>query len=224
MARKKELLTQDEIEYRRMAKQANQRAVRLERFLSQNADAPTAGLDLYNFYLKADYGETRKRFPENPKQLSSEQLQVYSVQLSNFLSADLSQVGAVKKYQKLYKKYQEIAKKKPAEIAPITPADKKQEKRIAGIEGKVLKDGQKIENPKEFFDAVNAMFHYKFQKMMGYRDVMRIIAGVQNRSKEDVLTKIANMAGEMAAKKKITFREINYRLNAIQIRNGAALK
>lgn len=224
MARKKELLTQDEIEYRRMAKQANQRAVRLERFLSQNADAPTAGLDLYNFYLKADYGETRKRFPENPKQLSSEQLQVYSVQLSNFLSADLSQVGAVKKYQKLYKKYQEIAKKKSVEIAPITPADKKQEKRIAGIEGKVLKDGQKIENPKEFFDAVNAMFHFKFQKMMGYRDVMRIIAGVQNRSKEDVLTEIANMAGEMAAKKKITFREINYRLNAIQIRNGAALK
>lgn len=220
MARKKELLTQDEIEYRRMAKQANQRAVRLERFLSQNADAPTAGLDLYNFYLKADYGETRKRFPENPKQLSSEQLQVYSVQLSNFLSADLSQVGAVKKYQKLYKKYQQIAKQKPVEMTPIMPADKKQEKRIAGIEGKVLKDGQKIENPKEFFDAVNAMFHYKFQKMMGYRDVMRIIAGVQNRSKEDVLTEIANMAGEMAAKKKITFREINYRLNAIQIRNG----
>ena len=224
MARKKELLTQDEIEYRRMAKQANQRAVRLERFLSQNADAPTAALDLYNFYLKADYGETRKRFPENPKQLSSEQLQVYSVQLSNFLSADLSQVGAVKKYQKLYKKYQEIAKQKPAGIAPITPTDKKQEKRIAGIEGKVLKDSQKIENPKEFFDAVNAMFHYKFQKMMGYRDVMRIIAGVQNRSKEDVMTEIANIAGEMAAKKKITFREINFRLNAIQIRNGAALK
>lgn len=220
MARKKQLLTQDEIEYRRMAKQANQRAVRLERFLSQNADAPTAGLDLYNFYLKADYGETRKRFPENPKQLSSEQLQVYSVQLSNFLSADLSQVGAVKKYQKLYKKYQEIAKKKPVEMAPLEPPDKKQKKRIAGIEGKVLKDGQKIENPKEFFDAVNAMFHFKFQKMMGYRDVMRIIAGVQNRSKEDVMTEIANIAGEMAAKKKITYREINYRLKAIQLQKG----
>ena len=217
MARKKELLTQDEIEYRRMAKKANQRAVRLERFLSQNTYAPTAGLDLYNFYLKSDYGETRKRFPENPKQLSSEQLQVYSVQLSNFLSFDLSQVGAGKKYLKLYKKYQQIANQKPVEMAP---ADKKLEKRIAGIEGKVLKDGQKIENPKDFFDAVNAMFHFKFQKMMGYRDVMRIIAGVQNRSKDDVLTEIASIAGEMAAKKKITYREINYRLKAIQLQKG----
>lgn len=224
MARKKQLLTVDEVEYRRLAKQANQRALRLERFLAQNEDAPTTGLDLYNFYLKADYGETRKRFPENPKQLSSEQLQMYIVQLSNFLSADLSRVGAVKKYQKLYKKYQEIAKQKPVEIAPMQPADKKLKKRIAGIEGKVLKDGQKIENPKDFFDAVNAMYHYKFQKMMGYRDVMRIIAGVQNRSNEDVMTEIAKIAGEMAAKKKITFREINYRLQAIQIQKGAALK
>ena len=217
MARKKQLLTQEEIEYRRMAKQANQRAVRLERILTDNKEAPTAGLDLYNYYLLSDYGSTRRRFPEDPKKLSSEQLQVYSVQLSNFLSTDLSQVGAVKKYQKLYEKYKkDIANSPPAPI-PTEPEDKKLANRIAGIEGKVLTDGQKITNPREFFDAVNAMYHTKFQKMMSYKDIMRIIASVQNRSKEDVMAEIAKIADEMAQKRKVTYREVQYRMNAIQI-------
>lgn len=217
MARKKELLTQDEIEYRRMAKRANQRALRLERYLSSNADAPTSGLDLYNYYLMSDYGGTRRRFPEDPKKLSSEQLQVYSVQLSNFLSTDLSQVGAAKKYQTLYKKYKEDIMRRPVAPEPTEPEGKKLANRIAGIEGKVLKDGMKITNPREFFDAVNAMFHYKFQKMMSYKDIMRIIASVQNRSKEDVMSEIAKIADEMAQNRKVTYREIQYRMNAIQI-------
>ena len=217
MARKKQLLTQEEIEYRRMAKQANQRTVRLERFLADNKEAPTAGLDLYNYYLLSDYGGTRRRFPEDPKKLSSEQLQVYSVQLSNFLSTDLSQVGAAKKYQKLYEKYKKDITNRPPAPIPTEPEDKKLANRIAGIEGKELKDGMKITNSREFFDAVNAMFHYKFQKMMSYKDIMRIIASVQNRSKEDVMTEIARIADEMAQNRKVTYREIQYRMNAIQI-------
>lgn len=217
MSRKKQLLTVDEREYKRMAKTANQRALSLERYLAEHEDAPTAGLDLYRYYLISDYGDTRKRFPEDPKLLSSEQLQIYSVQLSNFLSLDLSKYGAVKKYQQLYKKYKEDIAKRPVEPVPTEPEDKKLANRIAGIEGKVLKDGQKITNPREFFDAVNAMYHAKFQKMMSYKDIMRIIASVQNRSKEDVMSEIAKIADEMAQKRKVTYREIQYRMNAIQI-------
>lgn len=216
MARKKRLMSQDEINYRRMAKQANQRALRLERYLQDAPEAPTAGLDLYRFYLRQDYGETRQRFPEDPAKLSAEQLQVYSVQLSNFLSADLSRVSAVKKYEKLYRKYKEIARMKASEKKePKTESEKKEQARIDGIEKKVLK-GKQISNPKEFFDAVNAMYHFKFQKIMGYRDVMRIVSSVQNRSQKDVMTEIANIAGEMAQNRKVTYREITLRLQAIK--------
>lgn len=220
MARNKGLLSQDELRYQQMAKQANQRALRLERYFEDHPDAPTAGLDLYQFYLRSDYGDTRKRFPENPKQLSAEQLQVYSVQLSNFLSSDLSQKGKVKKYEELYKKYKEIAEKKPTEAAPVEPEDKKLQKRIAGIENKALKAGEKISDPKSFFDAVNAMFHYKFNKVMGYRDVMRIVSSVQNRSRADIMSEIANIAGQMAQNQKITYREIMLRLQAVKLQEG----
>lgn len=203
-----------------MAKQANQRALRLERYFEDHPNAPTAGLDLYQYYLRSDYGETRKRFPEDPKKLSAEQLQVYSVQLSNFLSAGLSQKGAVRKYEELYEKYKELAKQKPAEDKPIEPEDKKLAKRVAGIENKVLKAGEKISDPKTFFDAVNSMFHSKFTKVMGYRDVMRIVSSVQNRSRASIMTEIANIAGEMAQNKKITYREIQLRLKAVKLQEG----
>lgn len=220
MARKKQLLSQDELDYQQMAKRANQRALRLERYFEDNPEAPTAGLDLYNFYLHSDYGDTRKRFPENPKQLSAEQLQVYSVQLSNFLSFDLSQKSAVKKYEEIYKTYKETVKQKPVKGKPLEGEDKKLAKRVAGIEGKVLKNGEKITDSKMFFDAVNAMYHFKFTKVMGYRDIMRIVSSVQNRSRADIMVEIANIAGEMAAKKKITYREIRKRIRAVKLQEG----
>ena len=212
---KRQILSQDENNYRRMAKQANQRALRLERYLSDHPDAPTTGLELYQFYLRADYGDTRQRFPESPKSLSQEQLQVYSVQLANFLSADLSQVSAVKKYEKLYKKYKELAQQ--PEKPQREPDDALTEKRVSGIEKKVLKNGEKIESPKAFFDNLNMMYHYKLNKILGYRDVMRIVSSVQNRSRKDIETEIANIAAEMAANRKITYKEIMLRIKSIQV-------
>lgn len=218
MARKKQLLTLEEADYQRMAKTANQRALRLERYLAENPDAPTAGLDLYKYYLTSDYGNTRMRFPEDPKLLSSEQLQIYSVQLSNFLTTDLSYYGNVKKYKKLYDKYKEDIAKRPVEPIPTDPEGKKLANRIAGVERKVLKDDMKIASPREFYDEVNAMYHAGFKKMMGYRDIMMLIAGVQNRSKDDIIAEISRIADEMAQKRKVTYREVRYRMNAIQIR------
>lgn len=216
---KRQILSQDESNYRRMAKQANQRALRLERYLSGHPDAPTTGLELYQFYLRADYGNNRERFTENPKSLSQEQLQVYSVQLANFLNADLSQISAVKKYEKLYKKYKELAQQ--PEKPQRKPDDEKTEKKISGIEKKVLKNGEKIANPKEFFDTLNMMYHYKLNKVLGYRDVMRITSSVQNRSRKDIETEIANIAAEMAANRKITYKEIMLRIKSIQIQGEA---
>lgn len=220
MARKKELLSQDELRYQQMAKRANQRALRLERYLEDNPDAPTAGLDLYKYYLRTDYGETRKRFPESPSSLSTEQLQVYSVQLSNFLSFDLSQKGNVKKYEKLYKTYKETVKQKPVKPEAIEKEEKKLANRIAGIEGKVLKNGEKIADPKMFFDAVNAMYHFKFTKVMGYRDIMRIVSSVQNRNRADIMTEIANLAGQMARNNKLTYREVRKRMQGVTLQEG----
>ena len=226
MAKRGVLYTTEELQYRKLAKQANQRAVRLERYLQDHPDAPTRGLDLYNYYLHQDFGSDKKRFQENPKKLSAEQISVYTVQLSNFLNYDVSRVKAVKQYETAYKEYlknkekqlKHYEGKKTVTLPPLTPEqfDKYMTNRITGIENKVLPEGDKITSPSAFFDAINAMHKQGIDKVMGYRSAMRIAAGLQNVSIKKVKNEISKIAGEMAEKKPIAYRDILERFEKLQ--------
>ncbi len=206
------LLTEEQREYRRLAKQANQRAVRLERYLAEAEEAPRQGLQLYQYYIRQSFGDKKKRFPEDPTKLSKEQLETYTVELSNFLSADLSRVGSVRQMEGLYKEYK---KQKAKEAKTKMPADLKKAlddtrnaARAAGAEAKVFGGSEKIADPATFFDELHAMYKNKLNKVMSYRDMMRILIGQQNRSKRAVKRDIAKVAGLLAANKELTYREI----------------
>ena len=206
------LLTEEQREYRRLAKQANQRAVRLERYLAEAEEAPRQGLQLYQYYIRQSFGDKKKRFPEDPTKLSKEQLETYTVELSNFLSADLSRVGSVRKMERLYKEYKKMKTKEPKTEMPAelkkSLNDTRNAARAAGVESKVFGGKEKIADPATFFDELGAMYKNKLNKVMSYRDMMRILIGSQNRSKKAVMRDIAKVAGDLAANKELTYREI----------------
>lgn len=206
------LLTEEQREYRRLAKQANQRAVRLERYLSENEEAPAGGLRLYQFYIRQSIGDKKKRFPEDPTKLSQEQLETYTVELSTFLSADLSRVGSVRRTEGLYKEYKRMKAKEaktemPKELKKVLDQTRNAA-RAAGAEAKVFGGQEKIADPDTFFDELGAMYKNKLNKVMSYRDMMHILIGAQNRSKRTVMRDIAKVAGDLAANKDLTYREI----------------
>ena len=223
MAKRGTLYTTEELQYRKLAKQANQRAVRLERYIEEHPDAVRRGLDLYNYYLYQDFGSDKKRFQENPKKLSAEQIAVYTVQLSNFLNYDVSRVKAVKAYDTAYKSYierkQKEIKKYGKTKTPILTAqeyDANRQQHAKTIEKMVLGEGVHIASPSEFFDALNSMHKQGVEKVMGYRTAMRVIASVQTVPISKVKKEITKIAGELAEKKKLGYSDIKARFDALQ--------
>lgn len=226
MAKRGELLSVEQREYRRLAKQVNQRMVRLERYLAENPYAPRSGLSLYQYYLKENYGISertgqlnKKRFPENPSKLSPEQLQEYTVQLSNLSNTELTRVAVARKYEPIYRVYLERKAEDRNEV--LTGAIRKLTEsasnlsRMKGIENKVLRKGDKIANPDEFFNQLHIMHRYKLDKVIGYRDAMRLLVSVQNRPAASVQREIASIAGDFAEKKKLTYREVKQRFERL---------
>lgn len=227
MAKRGVLYTTEELQYRKLAKQANQRAVRLERYLEKNPDAVRRGLDLYNYYLQQDFGSEKRRFQENPKKLSAEQISVYTVQLSNFLNFDVSRVKAVKAYDTAYRDYLERKQKEiknygKTKTPILTPQeyDANRLQHSKTIEKMVLGEGQRIASPSEFFDAINFMHKQGVEKVIGYRSAMRVIASLQNVPIKAIKKEISKIAGELAEKKKLGFSDIKARFDALQVQRA----
>jgi len=222
------LLSIDQMKYRLLAKQANQRAVRLERYLANNPDAPGTGLNLYNYYLSYAYGTPEqgrkiKRFPENPEKLSDQQLKEYTIMLSNFLDTELSKVSATKKYKKRYDQY--VKDKTSGKDVKQVEQDLKNilsknvlSAKKTGAELKVL-DGKKILSPDEYFNQLGRMYRKKLTKVMDYRDAMKILLDVQNVSKEEVKNLIDKTAEELERNEKLTYREIKKRFTDLKTKN-----
>lgn len=194
----------------------------MERYLETHQNAPKGGLQLYNYYLKYAYGDTRKRFPENPEKLSNQQLQEYTVMLSNFVNSELSKAGTVKKYEQQYTDY---LKRKQAEKAGLTVPDqadvKQLEKmlndtrnkaRAKGAETKVL-GGKKILTPNEYFNQLGKMYKSKLMKVMDYKSAMKLLSSVQNVPSEDVKRLIEKTAEDLVDQQKLTYREIKERFD-----------
>lgn len=217
------LLTTAERTYRRLAKQANQRAVRLERYLAKHENAPKGGLELYQYYKSWAFGDERKRFPENPKGLSGEQLEQYTVMLQNFLNSDLSQASKVKKYEKQYneylkKRYAELKGGKKSETDNVPPTvDEWLDNKANGYfqsakrVSQTVLGGQKILSPQEFFSQVKDFYKNKLTDIVGYRTAMQIVLSVQNKSPELVRNEIYKIADELANLKEITYRQMKER-------------
>ena len=221
------MLTSEQREYRRLAKQVNQRMVRLERYLEESPTAPKSGLSLYRYYLREDFGLSektgnlnKKRFPEDPTKLSEDQLQKWTVQLSNLSNTELTRVSVTKKYEPIYKSY--LERKAEDRNQELTGAIKKvvdnasKLSRLFGIENKVLWKGEKILNPDEFFSQLEIMHKNKLDKVIGYRDAMRLLVSVQNKPDESVRKEIAAIAEDLAEKKKLTYREVKKRFEQIK--------
>lgn len=225
-SKKSSLLSLDQQKYRQLAKQANQRAVRLERFIADHPDAPKSALQLYNYYLNYAYGSPDqgrkiKRFPENPNKLSEQQLKEYTVLLSNFLNTDLSKVSNVKKYEK---QYQDYVKAKQGGSAAAIPDNVKgifeqavNTARKTGAEQKVLK-GKKILSPDDYFKQLGRMYQKKLMKVLDYRDAMKILLNVQNVSKESVKRLIDKTAEELERNEKLTYRQIRKKFENLKYR------
>ena len=221
---KGKLLTIEQSNYRQLAKMANQRAVRLERYLETHESAPKGGLQLYNYYLNYAYGDTRKRFPENPEKLSSEQLQEYTVMLSNFVNSELSKAGTVKKYEQQYTDYVNRKKAEREGIYMPDQADVKQleqvlndtknKARAKGAETKVL-GGKKILTPNEFFNQLGLMYKSKIMRVMDYKSAMKILSNVQNVPAEEVKRLIDKTAEDLANEKKLNYRAIKQRFDRL---------
>lgn len=182
----------DDIELRQMAKQANQRLVRLERWMKENDVQTNQAYDVARFML-----EGKKRFKERiSDKMTQQEKDEERYAVTAFLNNPLSQVGEAKKQQNLKKEIEKAAAELQNQMKPmkqgegvkkIKQKDKLSDKAPAPdqnqIEGQAILTSLSTEakpeltktKEKQFWRIFNKAKEIGLNKSFDYRDLAKAI-------------------------------------------------
>lgn len=172
-------------EFRRTARQVNQRIRRVEQYLETSDLEDTDALRLARYYLT---GTGRKRFPENPARLTDEEKEYFRDAMANVLNDTTSSVQNIKTREYLADSIRKAVRAPMGEFNPFA--------------------GESF--GQDFYDLFNQAKRQGLVQAFDYKTISKIISWriKKRRSGNTVVENISRAIEKAAATKKITRKEL----------------
>lgn len=178
------LLSSEQREYRRLAKKANQRLLRLERY-EESGGLYSQALDM----ARRLQGGAGRRWKESPANMTSAEMAQNTAEISRFLSTQGSTVGELKKVQKVIDEVKrlgldKISAKKRERLETYQEGAKAHQERldksIRGIRENINGVGN-IPDNESIIRALGYARRQKLDKVYSYKTLIKEFAKAQRK-------------------------------------------